>query len=144
MKKLTTAVAVTLLGASLAFAAPHEGGKGFGHGRHHGMFGKKLAEKLGLSDAQKAQIKDIRKASREENKAFFQQTHATMKEFFAAKKAGDTAKVDSMKPTIDAQRAQMKQLRTADEAKIASVLTAEQNAQWQQLKADRAARHQQK
>ena len=78
MKKLTIAVAVTLLGAALAFAAPHEGGKGFGHGRH-GMFGEKLAQELGLSDAQKAQIKDIHKASREENKAFFEQAHATMR-----------------------------------------------------------------
>ena len=142
MKKFTTAVAVTFLGAALAFAAPHEGGKGFGgHGRH-GMFGKKLAQELGLTDAQKAQIKDIRKASREENKAFFEQAHATMKEFFEAKKAGDTAKVDSLKPAIDAQRAQMKQLRGADEAKIAAVLTPEQNAKWQQFKAERAERWQ--
>jgi periplasmic protein CpxP/Spy len=143
MKKFTTAVAVTLLGAALAFAAPYGGGKGFGHHRH-GMFGKKLAQKLGLSDAQKAQIKDIRKATRQENKAFFEQAHDTMKELFQAKKAGDTAKVDALKPTLDAQRAQMKQIRAADEAKIATVLTAEQNAKWQQLKADRAARHQQK
>ena len=143
MKKFTTAVAVTLLGAAIAFAAPHEGGKGFGgHGRH-GMFGKKLAQELGLTDAQKAQVKDIRKASREENKAFFQQAHATMKEFFEAKKAGDTAKVDSLKATVDGQRVQMRQIRAADEAKIATVLTADQNAQWQQLKAERAAHHQQ-
>ena len=142
MKKLTTAVAVTFLGAALAFAAPHEGGKGFGgHGRH-GMFGKKLAQELGLTDAQKAQIKDLRKASREENKAFHQQARSTMKEFFEAKKAGDTAKVDSLKPAIDSLRAQMKQIRAADEAKIASVLTPEQNAKWQQFKADRASRWQ--
>ncbi len=144
MKKFTAAVAVTFLGAALAFAAPHEGGKGFrGHGRH-GMFGQKLAEELGLSDAQKGQIKDLMKASHQENKAFYQSSRATMKEFFAAKKAGDTAKADSLKPTLEANRAQMKQLRAAEQAKIASVLTPDQNARWQQLKADRAARHQQK
>ena len=143
MKKFTAAVAVTFLGAALAFAAPHEGGKGFGgHGRH-GMFGKKLAEELGLSDAQKGQIKDIMKASREQNKAFYQSARATMKEFFAAKKAGDTAKADSLKPTLEANRAQMKQLRAADQARIATVLTPDQNAKWQQLQADRAARHHQ-
>lgn len=142
MKKFTAAVAVTFLGAALAFAAPHEGGRGFGgHGRH-GMFGKRLAEELGLSDAQKGQIKDIMKASRQENKAFYQQARATMKEFVAAKKAGDTAKADSLKPTLEANRAQMQQLRSASEAKIASVLTPDQNAKWQQIKADRAARHQ--
>ena len=141
MKKFVTAVAVTALGATLAFAAPHEGGKGFGHHRQ-GVFGKKLAEKLNLTDAQKTQVKDIMKASRQENKAFFEQSHATMKELFAAKKAGDTAKVDALKPTIDSQRAQMKAIRASTEAKIASVLTADQNAQWQQLKAQRAERWQ--
>jgi Spy/CpxP family protein refolding chaperone len=35
----------------------------------------------------------------------------------------------------------MKQIREAAQAKIASVLTAEQNAKWQQLQAERAARH---
>jgi protein CpxP len=143
MKKFAAAIAVTALGAAIAFAAPQDGGKAWGHGHHrgHGAFGAKLAEKLNLTDAQKTQVKDIMKASREENKAFFQQSRATMKEFFAAKKAGDTAKADELKPAVEAQRAQMKTIRAAQEAKIASVLTAEQNAQWQQLKAQRAERH---
>jgi len=139
MKKFTTAVAVTLLGASLAVAAPYQGGHR-GHHRH-GEFGKKLAQKLNLTDAQKEQIKAIRKDSREQNKAFFQQSRATMKDFFAAKKADDTAKLDALKPAMEANRAQMKQIRAAEEAKIVTVLTPEQNAQWQQLKAQRAERH---
>src|SRR5436190_2768194 len=113
MKKLTTAVAVTILGASLAFAAPHEGGH-WGH--KHGMFGAKLAQELNLTDAQKDQIKAIKQESRQQNAAFFDQAHGTMKEFFAAKKANDTAKMDALKPTVDAQRAQMKQIRAAEEA----------------------------
>ena len=145
MKKLATAIAVTALGAAIAFAAPQQdGGKAWGHGHghgRHGVFGQQLAEKLNLTDAQKAQVKDIVKASRQENQAFFQQARATMKEFFEAKKAGDTAKTDALKPTIDSQRAQMKAIRAGEETKIASVLTPEQNAQWQQLKAERAARH---
>jgi len=140
MKKFTIAVAVTLLGASLAFAGPHEGGKGFGHGRR-GVFGKKLAQELNLTDEQKGQIRDIMKASREENRAFFQQARATMRELHEARKADDTAKVDSLKPTVQTQRAQMQQIRAAGEAKIAAVLTPEQNTKWQELKAQRAARH---
>jgi protein CpxP len=136
MKKFATAVAVTLLGAALAFAAPHEGGKGWGgHGR--GGF-ERLAQQLNLTDAQKAQVEAIQKESREQNKAFFEQSRNTMKEFFAAKEANDTAKLDAMKPAMDAQHAQMKQIRDAEEAKIAKILTPEQNAQWQQLKAERA------
>ena len=146
MKKFAAAIAVTALGAAIAFAAPQQdGGKAWGQGhRHqHGVFGKKLAEKLNLTDTQKAQVKDIMQASRQENKAFFEQAHATMKEFFEAKKAGDTAKVGALEPTVDSQRAQMKAIRAGAETKIAAVLTAEQNAQRQQLKAERAARHQQ-
>src|ERR1041384_3427201 len=61
MKKLATAIAVTALGATIAFAAPQQEGKAWGHGHrgHHGVFSKKLAEKLNVTDAQKAQIKDI-------------------------------------------------------------------------------------
>jgi len=144
LKKIATAtLGVTLLGATIAFAAPHDGGEGFrhGHGKHGAAFSEKLAQKLNLTDAQKAQIKAIKQESREQNKAVFEQNHATMKEFWAAKKANDTAKMESLKPAVEAARAQMKQLRAAEEAKFASVLTAEQNAQWQQLKAQREARH---
>jgi protein CpxP len=141
MKKFTTAVAVTLLGASLAFAAPHEGGKHWGHGKR-GVFSEKLAQKLNLTDAQKEQVKAIKKDSFEQNKAFFQQSRQTMKQYFTAKKANDTATMDSLEPAVESQRAQMKLIRTATEAKIAGVLTPDQNTQWQQLKAERAARHQ--
>ena len=136
MKKFTTAVAIALLGASLAVAAPHEGGP---HGKRGG-FERKLAQELNLTDAQKAQIKEIRKASHDANSAFFEKSRTLMQEFHAAKQANDTAKLDSLKPAMDAQRAQMKQIRDAEDAKIASVLTAEQNAKWQQLKAQHEAR----
>lgn len=141
MKKLAIAVAVTMLGGAIAFAAPHDGGKGWGGHGKRGAFGERLAQQLNLTDAQKDQIKAIKKESHEQNAAFFQQARATMKELFAARKAGDTAKADSLKPTVQSQRAQMQQIRAAEEAKITTVLTPEQNAKWQQLKADRAARH---
>ena len=127
MKKFTTAVAVTLMGASLAMAAPQQGGGWEGHG--HGKFGheQKLFKQLNLTDAQKAQIKEIKKASFQANKSFFETSRATKEQFFAAKKANDTAKLDSLKPAMEAQRAQRKEIRTAEDAKIATVLTAEQN-----------------
>ena len=140
MKKLATVVAVTLLGASLAVAAPYLGGEGHGH---RGAFARQFAQALNLTDAQKAQIRDIRKASHQENLAFFQSVRQTRQEFRAAKEAGDTAKLDALRPAIQAQRAQMKQIRAAANEKIAAILTPEQNAKWQQLKADWKAQHQQ-
>jgi Spy/CpxP family protein refolding chaperone len=142
--KWITAAAVVGLSATLAFAGT---GMGEGHG-HHGFEGKgrhhgfsKLASKLNLTDAQKEQAKAIRKSSHEQNAAFFQQSHQTMQDFRAAKKAGDTAKAGSLKATLQSQRAQMKQIRAAEDEQFAKILTAEQSAQYQTLKAERAARH---
>jgi len=147
MRKAITAVAVLALSGTLAFAAT-EGHEGFGgkhhrHGRHH-QFGARFAEKLNLTDAQKAQIKDIRKASRETNAAFFEQARATRKEFFAAKKANDTAKMESLKPTLQTQREQMKELRKNEMTKIVSILTPEQQSMLQQMRAERKSHRSEK
>ena len=143
MKKLATAIAVTALGAAIAFAAPQQdGGKAWGHGHghgRHGVFGQQLAEKLNLTDAQKEQWHAIKKDSRAQNAEFFKQSHETMQAFRAAKESGDTAKADSLKATVDAQRAQMKQIRDAEDQKLMAILNAEQRAQYQAIKAERAA-----
>jgi protein CpxP len=138
-KKWLTAAAVMALSTSIAFAAPHEGKFG-GHGRRGQMFGKRMAEKLNLSDAQKQQIKDIRKASYDANKPFFDGARDLRKQFHAAKEANDTAKIESLKPQMESQRAQFKQIREAEMTKILNVLTADQRAQFEALKAERKAR----
>jgi Spy/CpxP family protein refolding chaperone len=140
--KWITAAAVLGLSASLAFAGTTAMGEGHGSGgkgRHH--WGSKLASKLNLTDAQKSQWKAIRKSSFEQNKAFFQQSRQTRMDFHAAKKAGDTAKADSLKATIESQHAQMKQIRAAEEQQLVKILTPDQSTQFQALKAERAARH---
>jgi len=138
--KWFTGVAVLALSSGLALAAPH----GEGHGGHDKAgFGREMAQKLNLTDAQKAQIKDISKSFREQNKAAFDSFRQTMQDYRAAKQANDTAKINALQSQFDSQRAQMKQLRDALDAKISTVLTPEQNTQWQQLRAERAAKHQQ-
>ena len=138
--KWLTAVAVLTLGASLAIAAPNEG---FGrHDGRHGMWSEKFAQKLNLTDAQKQQIGDLNKSFRQDNAASLQSFHQTMEAYHTAMKAGDTAKANSLKPAVDSQKAQMKQLRDAQDQKISAILTPDQRAQWQQLKAERAARRQ--
>lgn len=140
--KWITVVAAVGLSASLAIAGTSFGeGHGRGmNGKGHGEYGSKFASKLNLTDAQKEQWKAIRKSSREQNSAFFQQSHQTMQDFRAAKKAGDTAKADALKSTMESQRAQMKQIRDAEQAQLLNILTAEQRAQYQTLKAQRAER----
>ena len=138
--KWITMAAVVTLTASLAFAAPHGGGKGGKRGRHGQEFGERMAARLNLSDAQKQQIRDLQKSFHEKNKAVFENAHALRKEFREAKQAGDTAKIEALKPAMETQRAQIKQLHDAQRQQILSLLTPEQRTQWEALKAEREQR----
>jgi len=144
--KTISAVAVLALGATLAFAGMHDGkdGKRGGwEGHRGGSFSEMYAQKLNLTDAQKAQIADLDKSFRESNKAFFEAQKQTREQFKAARDANDTAKLDALRPTMESQRAQMKQLRDAQDAKIRTILTPEQRAQFDTLKAEREAQRSQ-
>jgi protein CpxP len=138
LKKTLTAVAAMALTATLAFAAPPEGRHGGKHGRHG--FGGKLAEKLNLTDAQKEQIKSIRKASFEQNKAFFENARQMRQDLRAAKEANDTARLEALKSTMQSQREQMKQIRDAEKQQILSVLTTEQRVQFEAMQAEHKGR----
>lgn len=139
-KKWFTAAAVVALSSTLAFAAPHEGGKRGRGGRGGHAFGQRFAQKLNLSDAQKQQIKDAQTAFRNENKAFFDQARDTRRQIRAAKEAGDAARVEQLKATAKSQHARMKELRSAQHERILALLTPDQRAQWDALKAERAAK----
>jgi protein CpxP len=137
--------AVAALSTTLAFAGPHEGGRdgergGKRGGKRGGEFGARFAQKLNLTDAQKQQIRALQEGFRTQNKAFFEQSRETFRQFRDAKKAGDTARVDALKPTIEAQREQMKQLRAEQKQRIVALLTPEQRAQYESMKAERDAR----
>ena len=139
IKKTMTAVAVLALGASLAFAAP---GDWKGHEGHRAGLSEKMAQKLNLTDDQKAQVKAIQTQFRTDNAAFLQNFRQTMQDFHAAKKANDTARLDALRPTVDSQKAQMKTLRQAQRDKIRNILTADQRAQLDAMKAQHEAREQ--
>jgi protein CpxP len=145
MNKWLAGAAVMAVSASLAIAMPQEGkeGKGWGgHRGHRGAMSEKLAQKLNLSDAQKQQIRDLNKAFRQDNKALFESARQMRQELRAAKEANDTAKLNSLKTTVESQKAQFKQLRDAQDAKILSILTPDQQAQFKALQAKRAERWQ--
>ena len=72
------------------------------------------------------------------------QQRAVMKAYWDAKQANDTAKIGPLKPAMDTQRTKMKEIRAAEDVRIAKVLTADQNAQYLKIKADRAAREAQR
>ena len=131
MKKFITAVAVVAaMTTPVAFAQNQH----FGH-RHHSM--SKFAEKLGLTDAQKQQIKDIRQADRQANKALFEQFRAKRQELRTLRQNNDP-NVESVKAEVKSLHQQLRAAQKATHEKIYNtVLTAEQRAQIDTWRAQR-------
>lgn len=140
MKKWITAIAM-LVAATAMFALPQEGGRPRrGPGGPPPSFTVMFADKLALTAEQKEQIAAIEKTAREENAQFFDSSRLLMDEMRAAREADDTAKLESLKRAMDANRGRMKEIRDAEIAKIVAVLTAEQRAQFEALQAEHDAR----
>jgi Spy/CpxP family protein refolding chaperone len=131
MKKFITAVAVVAaMTTPVAFAQNQDAGGG-----HQAESAR--AEKLGLTDAQKQQIKDIRMADRAANKALRQQFHAKRKEFRTLRQNNDP-NAANVKAEMKSLRQQIHAARKATRDKIYStVLTAEQRAQVDARRAQR-------
>ena len=142
MKQWITMAAVLTFSAAVAVAAPHPGsGEGKGrHGRGGQEFSQRFAQKLNLTDTQQQQIRVLQDGFKERNKAFFESSKETRKQFREARKANDTATIEALKPQMEAQRAQFKEIRESQMQQILTVLTPEQRAQFESLKAQRGER----
>jgi Spy/CpxP family protein refolding chaperone len=148
-KWFAAAAGAIALSATLAIAGTNAGDGGWKHeGKGgHERGGGHMAAKLNLTDAQKQQWQAVEQNFRQDNAAFFEQSKQTREAIHAARKAGDTAQLESLKATAQSQHAQMKQLRASMEPKLMAILNADQQAQYQTMKAERAARgdrHQEK
>jgi len=131
MKKFITAVVVVAaMTTPVAFAQNEH----FEH-RHHSM--AKFAEKLGLTDAQKQQIKDIRHADRQANKALFEQFRAKRQELRTLRENNDP-NAESVKAEVKSLHQQLRAAQKATRNKIYdTVLTPEQRAQVDTWRAQR-------
>jgi periplasmic protein CpxP/Spy len=144
---LILASALTL--STLAIAAPgdqagqagHEGGRYHGrHGHHDGM--RHAFAKLNLSDAQKASIKQITQASREQNKGQWQALHSQREAFgeMTPDQVGYQAAASRLAQAEgDATRVRIEQ-QAKVRAQIYAVLTPAQKAQLLTLRNERDAR----
>lgn len=137
MKKTIATVAVLALSASLAVAAPHEGKQR--HGKR-GEFGPRLEQKLNFSDAQKQQVRELRERFRAGNEPLRAQFKQTRTELEGAKKANDTARVEALEGTMRSLREQMRTRRTEQHEQFLALLTADQRAQLDAMKAERKQR----
>jgi Spy/CpxP family protein refolding chaperone len=134
MKKFITAVAVVAaMTTPVAFA--HQN---FGHG-HNGARAE-LASKLNLTDAQKQQIRDIKAADREANKALFQQFRVKRQELRTLRQNNDP-NFEAAKAELTSIGQQLRAARKATHEKIYNtVLTADQRAIVDQARAERQGR----
>ena len=137
---MSIASAQTTTGATTTPPAGPSGHHGWGH--HRGPW--HLLSKLGLSDAQKAQVKTIMTAARPEMQSLHEQMHANMQ------KLQQTQPTDANYSTIAAQvsqthgslSAQMMTQQANIRAQIYKVLTPAQQTQLATLQAQMAAHRQ--
>jgi Spy/CpxP family protein refolding chaperone len=135
MKKflITTLAATTIITAAFADAGQ------FGRDGHRGQrreMRREAVQRLNLSDAQKAQIRDIRKAEFDRTKGLFEAAREKRFELRQLKETNDP-RAEGVRTELIAMREQMRAARLAMREKIRSVLTAEQRAQMDDMRNQR-------
>lgn len=131
MKKIVIAFAVAATAAA-AIAAPYARAA---HRGDRGAHFQKFAEKLNLSDAQKQQIRDIRKGDRERNQQLYADFRAKLRAYREAKRAGDP-NADALKADLQPLREQVRAARKASHEAVLGVLTPDQRQQLEQWRAE--------
>ena len=149
MKKQTLAIAMITVGtfgliAAAAAQGPggghmrHEGGPGFGPGRQGGPGGppiEMVAERLGLSDEQKAQWKAIHEKAREAGEPLMKAAGASREAFDKALDAenADAATVGQAAIAMKNARNQVEAHHKATMEAVKAILTPEQAEKFEQM-----------
>ena len=146
MKKQTLAIAMITVGtfgliAAAAAQGPggghmrHGGGPGFGPGGQGGPPIEMIAERLGLSDEQKAQWKAIHEKAREAGQPLMKAAGASKEAFDKALEAenADAATVGQAAIAMKAARSQVEAHHQATMDAVKAILTPEQAAKFEQM-----------
>lgn len=113
------------------------GGSFEGRGEARGLLFKDIT----LTDAQKTQVKELRKAQHDKMDANREQNRKQFDELRAARERGDTA---AAKAIVQCNRQVMEQARTQEIAAIRNILTAEQRVQFDKNVAELKVREQER
>ncbi|BAC89628.1 Spy/CpxP family protein refolding chaperone [Gloeobacter violaceus] len=136
--------ALVLLGTPAAYAqqtpapAPAPDAQrypGKGHGNKMMVY-----ERLNLTSDQRTQIEQIYTSEKQKNAPLKEQMRQLRSEYQAAREANDTAKIESVRERMMVLKPQMQQARTETEQQVAAILTPEQRAQMEQLRAQKQRR----
>lgn len=114
-------------------------GHGFGRG-HARIVTRAVAEKLNLTDEQKAQLKQLRQTSKQANGQLFADARAKRQEMRSLTSANDPRAADA-KAQLEALRPQLEAARQQEHTDFLNVLTPEQRSQLEQWKAERQSKH---
>jgi Spy/CpxP family protein refolding chaperone len=98
-----------------------------------------IAQKLNLTDAQKAQLKQLRETTNQANAQLFADVRAKRKELRSLTRANDPSASD-VKAQLEALRPQVQAARQQQHTEFLNVLTDEQRALLDQWKAERQSR----
>ena len=135
-------LALGLAGVGLAADEGAGRGEGFGHrgmhgGRHGGDF-----RALNLTDDQKAQLKQIHEQQRETMRPLMEQHKALRDQIEQSLGAAkpDATRIGQLEIQLFNLRSQFKAQREKSHEAFLNVLTPEQKAQWEKLRAERKQR----
>ena len=123
-----------ILSAGAAFPqAPAADSQSADHERH-ARGGKRLAETLSLTDAQKEQAKAIREKYRASNEDLRTQMRTLHEQLKSAKDANNTAEIERLTQQRDTLATKAKETFTAQRNEFRSILTAEQQSKFDQMR----------
>ena len=119
-------------------------GRGPGGKGEIGMRGAMVAEFLGLTEAQQADIKKIRTAARDQSKPIREQLRSNRKALGEAVKAGDTAWIDTLATEQGRLRGQLVAIGANTRLNVKNVLTPEQQQKWTSFQEKRKSRREER
>jgi Spy/CpxP family protein refolding chaperone len=99
------------------------------------------AAHLNLSDEQKAQLKQLRESTQQQNPQLFADVRATRQELRSLRGSND-ARATELKAHLESLRPQLEAVRKQQHEAFVNVLTPEQRTQLEQWKAQRQSRRQ--
>ena len=114
--------------------------RGFGRGNGRQM-GRAIAGHLNLTDAQKAQLKQVRETTQQQNAQLFADAKAKRQELRSLTRANDP-RATEVKAQLEALGPQLEAARKQQHEAFVNILTPEQRTQLEQWKAQRQSRRQ--
>ena len=98
-------------------------------------------DNLNLSDAQKAQLKELRATTQQQNAQLFADARATRQELRSLRGSNE-ARAAELKAHLETLRPQLEAARSQQHESFVNILTPEQRTQLEQWKAQRQSRRQ--